>query len=67
MTSERVILTVVLILGLLAVGGLGAMFTLAYQDKGVPDALISITSLAGGGVAGLLAKTSSGPPEPPPT
>lgn len=64
MTSERVVLTVVLILGMLALGGLVGIVLLAYQGKGVPDALISITSLAGGGVAGLLAKTSSGPPAP---
>lgn len=60
-TDTFVVRMVVGILGIVAVGALGAITVLAYRQVGIPDALIAIESASLGAIGGLLAKTSTEP------
>lgn len=65
MTDRRVVELVVLILGLVTLASLGLIGYLAIVEKPIPDALVTASAGGMGAVAGLLARTSSAPPEPP--
>lgn len=65
MTDRRVVELVVLILGLVTLAALGLIGYLAIVEKPIPDALVTASAGGMGAVAGLLARTSSTPPEPP--
>ncbi len=58
-TDRSTVQLVVIVLGLVAIAGISLVGVLAYQAKAIPDALIGLSSLALGAVAGLLSKTSS--------
>ncbi len=60
-TPKGVILAVILILGLVAVGGLGGIIWLASTHTAIPTTLEVITSAALGAVSGVLATTRTNP------
>ena len=64
MTDRLVIRMVVVILGVVAIGGLGLVGALSYAGRPIPDALIAITSAALSAVAALLSRTGSEPAGP---
>ena len=61
MTDRRTVFTVVVLLGLLALGGLGAGVYLSATHNGVPDFVVATTSASMGALAAVLAKTSTAP------
>ncbi len=67
-TPKGVIQSVIIILGLVVIGGLGGIIWLASTQTPIPTTLEVITSTALGAVAGVLATTRTTPdvPVPPP-
>ena len=66
MTDRSIVQSVVWVLGLVTLAALGIGGYLAIHEKSVPDFIIGMGTGAMGAVAGLLARTSSSPPNDPP-
>ena len=65
MTDRSIVQSVVWILGLVTLVSLGIGGYLAIDGKPIPDFIIGMGTGAMGAVAGLLARTSSSPPNEP--
>lgn len=66
MTDRLTVLVVVASLAALALLTAGGIIALAMSERGIPDALIGISSASIGALGGVLVSTRSSPPLDPP-
>jgi len=67
MNDRKTVQSVVVFLGVAFLVGLVGVIALSLASKKIPESLGTLTALAGGGIASLLASTRSGPDISPPT
>lgn len=61
MTDRITVLTVVIFLGVIVLASIASAVALLLFDKTLPDMIVALGSGALGGLAGILAKTSTEP------
>ncbi len=65
-TPRNAVMAVILIIGVVTVGGVGAITWLASTHTAVPEVLSSVTTTALGALAALLVSTRTVPNDPVP-